>query len=99
MDHVREEMLMQLRSRYLGILFFAVAIAVSAVNTGCVEHRYARVYDPYYHDYHRWNPGEDAYYHRWEGETHRQDREFRDRNPDEQRQYWAWRHTHDHDNH
>ena len=63
--------------------------------TGCAEHRHGRVYDPYYSDYHQWGPDEDAYYHRWYGETYhdRGYREYRRLNRDEQRNYWTWRHS------
>jgi hypothetical protein len=60
--------------------------------TGCAVH--ARVYDPYYHDYHPWNHDEIVYYQNWERETHREHRDFRRRNSDEQKEYWDWRHKH-----
>ena len=54
--------------------------------------------------YHRWDGNEATLYIRWEGETHRDHRDFRDRPRDEQQQYWNWRHhsndrdrDHDHD--
>jgi hypothetical protein len=78
-----------------------LTLAMGLLATGCAEHRYSRVYDPYYSDYHQWGPGEDAYYHRWYGETYhdRGYRDYRRLNRNEQRNYWNWRHDHrsDHD--
>ena len=68
-----------------------------AFTVGCAERHYYRVDDPYYHDNHRWDPDEDRFYHQWEVETHREHREFRQRVPDEQKEYFTWRHGHDHD--
>jgi hypothetical protein len=59
--------------------------------TGCAEH--ARVYDPYYHDYHGWN-GEVVYYNQWEHDTHRSHVEFNKRNDGDKKEYWDWRHSH-----
>jgi hypothetical protein len=60
---------------------------------GCATHTY-RVYDPYYSDYHLWDSNEVVFYHRWELETHRGHRDFRRRSPEQQREYWTWRHNH-----
>ena len=75
------------------------------VATGCGGgHTYYRAYDPYYHDYHRWDPDEDRYYHRWAVENRHEDRDFRHLGRDDQKRYWNWRHDHrsdhdhDHDN-
>ena len=35
-----------------------------------------------------------VYYQNWEGETHREHRDFRRRNSEEQKEYWDWRHKH-----
>lgn len=63
------------------------------------RHHYYRVYDPYYTDYHDWTADEQVYYQRWARETHRNpNRDFRRLPPDEQKEYWTWRHNHgDHD--
>jgi hypothetical protein len=66
---------------------FAAPLAV----TGCAVH--ARVYDPYYHDYHDWNH-ETVYYNQWEVETHRPHVDYGKRNKDDQKAYWDWRHSH-----
>jgi len=92
-------------NRYVALLSLTSALALPIATAGCAEHSY-RVYDPYYHDYHRWGPDEDAYYHRWEAETHREHRDWGQRPADEQKEYWNWRHgqgahgqDHDHDHH
>jgi hypothetical protein len=59
--------------------------------TGCAVH--ARVYDPYYHDYHAWN-GEVVYYNQWEHDSHRSHVEFDKRNEADKKDYWDWRHSH-----
>ena len=79
-------------------LLLAGALATSMAGPACEHHAY-RVYDPYYTDYHSWNHDEDVYYHRWASETHRDaNRDFRKLRPEEQKEYWTWRHNHgDHD--
>lgn len=61
--------------------------------SGCA----ARVYDPYYHDYHYWNHDEVVYYQQWEHDTHRDHKDFKSRSQDEQNEYWKWRHSHQND--
>jgi len=79
-------------------LLLAGALASSLAGIAC-EHHYYRVYDPYYTDYHVWNNDETVYYRRWANETHHdRDRDFRRLPPEEQKEYWTWRHNHgDHD--
>jgi len=60
------------------------------VIAGCA----ARVYDNDHDDYHRWNHDETVFYVQWERETHRDHRDFRKRDSDEQKEYWNWRHKH-----
>lgn len=74
----------------LGSLTVAAAMLAG---TGCAEHRY-RVYDPYYHDYHRWTPEEDRVYHDWYVKTYprRDYRDFKHLEPGEQQRYWQYRH-------
>jgi hypothetical protein len=89
---------MRRRSGSLSTLLLATALALPLASIGCAEHHYYRVYDPYYHDYHRWDDRETVYYQRWETENHREHHDFRQRNADEQKEYWNWRHSHpDHD--
>ncbi len=70
----------------------AAVLAAPVLTTGCAAH--VRYYDAGYGDYHTWNGGEVVYYNNWEKETHREHREFKDRNADEQKEYWSWRHNH-----
>jgi hypothetical protein len=58
--------------------------------SGCAVH--ARVYDPYYRDYHPWG-GEAVYYNEWEHDTHRNHEDFNKRSKDEPKQYFDWRHS------
>lgn len=69
-------------------------LLLPAVFAGCTAHVYAgyRVYDPYYRDYHVWDPDENVYYHRWLGVRHYEYRDFRHIDRDRQRDYWQWRH-------
>ena len=92
----------------LNSLLLGLALASSVAGIACESHHYYRACDPYYTDYHEWNAQEEAYYHRWADETHRnRHREFRKLRPAEQKEYWTWRHNHsdrdrddrDHDRH
>ena len=85
--------------RHFPTLLLVVALASPLVTTGCAEHRYYRVYDPYYRDYHRWDDHEVVFYNQWTVETHRDPhRDFRKLHDDEKKEYWNWRHNHgDHD--
>ncbi len=87
---------MSIKSRFLSSCFLAAALASSVLSTACAEHhRYYRVYDPYYSDYHVWNNDEVVYYHQWARENHRdENRDFRKIRPEEQKEYWTWRHSH-----
>ena len=80
-----------------GSLAVAGAFVGVTLLSGCAEHARYRVYDPDYHDYHRWDRGEQGYYVRWEDETHRRHEDFRRRDQREQEEYWEWRHRHDRD--
>ncbi|MFY9979554.1 MAG: hypothetical protein WA252_00765 [Candidatus Sulfotelmatobacter sp.] len=90
---------MVIKSRVLSSLLLSAALA-GAVGTACVHHHYYRVYDPYYSDYHVWDPGEEVYYRQWAHENHYDEhRDFRSLPPAQQKQYWTWRHSHqDNDN-
>jgi len=93
------------RNCFVSSLFLAAALAASGLSMACAEHHPYRVYDPYYSDYHVWNNGEVVYYQQWSRENHRDEhRDFSKLKPDEQKEYWNWRHTHgdhdrDHDHH
>jgi hypothetical protein len=93
---------MKSKSRFLSSCILTAALASSMMlGMACHGHRSYRVYDPYYSDYHVWNSNEVNYYHRWAGENHRDaDRDFRSLRPEEQKEYWTWRHSHgDNDRH
>ena len=86
-------------SGFLSSCVLAAVLASSILGMACSQHHYYRVYDPYYSDYHTWNGVEVDYYHQWAREYHRDpDRDFRRLRPEEQKEYWTWRHSHeDHD--
>ena len=87
-------------SHRLSTLLLAAAMVSSLGAIACGGgHHYYRVYDPYYTDYHRWDADEEVYYRRWADESHRDaHRDFRKLRPEEQKDYWTWRHNHgDHD--
>jgi hypothetical protein len=88
-------------SHPLSSLLLAAALTSSLAGIACEHHHYYRVYDPYYTDYHTWNDDEIVYYRRWADETHRDPhRDFRRLPPEEQKEYWTWRHNHgDRDRH
>jgi hypothetical protein len=75
------------------VLLFTTLLATALFTSGCEVH--ARVYDPYYHDYHAWGP-EGGYYVQWERETHRDHMDFNRRNEGDKKAYWDWRHNSDH---
>ena len=83
---------MKITKHWLRSLLLGATIVVSAGGIGCA----ARVsyYDPGYHDYHHWGPGEDRYYHQYLGERHEDYREFNKSSKDQQADYWKWRHDH-----
>ena len=57
---------------FFSSLVLAAAFVLPLATTGCAH----RVYDPYHSDYHHWNGHENGFYVQWEGETHRDHREF-----------------------
>lgn len=79
--------------RQLYLFLLATALISPAVISGCSGH--VRVYDAEYRDYHYWDHDEDVYYRRWEGDTHREHRDFDRRSDAERREYWQWRHHHE----
>jgi hypothetical protein len=81
---------MRLSDRWLAYLLLAFLFAAPFFLSGCAVH--ARVYDPYYHDYHPWG-GETVYYGQWEHDTHRDHVDFNHRNAADQKAYWDWRHS------
>lgn len=65
----------------------ALMMTIPLFGTGCAEHRRVEV----------WAPGETTYYVEWEHETHRHHVDYDRRSSAEQKEYWKWRHHHDHD--
>jgi hypothetical protein len=83
------------QTRFLSSCLLAAALACAGLGAACGHHHPYRVYDPYYSDYHVWNNDEVVYYHNWAHETHRdENRDFRKLRPEEQKEYWTWRHNH-----
>jgi len=82
-------------SQHLMALAFAMALVSPAIITGCAARVGVgyRVYDPGYADYHVWDPNEEAFYTRWEGETHRGHVDIRKHPAQEQKEYFTWRHN------
>ena len=81
--------------RHFGPALLVLAVASPLILTGCgarVETGY-RVHDTYYNDDHVWDNNEVVFYSRWEGETHRDHRDFRKRPAEEQKEYYTWRHN------
>jgi hypothetical protein len=79
-----------MRARVHGLaLILSLAGLASVATVGCYAH---------HHDYDqvtvRWSAGEEPYYERWENETHRDHKDWQQRNSDEQHDYWEWRHSH-----
>jgi hypothetical protein len=82
------------RANYLSSVLLAGALALATATLSCERHHYYRVYDPYYTDYHLWNDNEVVYYRQWAAENHRDPgRDFRKLPPEEQKEYWTWRHN------
>jgi hypothetical protein len=92
-NHNEEHSPMKSKS-LVSTLLLSAALACSVFGMACAHHYY-RVYDPYYNDYHVWNNGEVVYYNQWAGERHYDvHRDFRKLPPDQQKDYWNWRHSH-----
>jgi protein-tyrosine phosphatase len=85
-------------SRALSTLILAAGLSMPLLIAGCSADVGYRTYDPYYNDYHVWNHDEVVYYNNWEHDTHREHRDFNKRSKDEQKEYYSWRHNHEHDN-
>jgi hypothetical protein len=84
---------MLLKNRHFRGALMTAALLSAAMITGCSAQVGYRVYDPYYSDYHVWGPGERVYYNRWVAENHRSNVDFRKLKPEDQHQYWTWRHA------
>jgi hypothetical protein len=80
---------MRLHTGIFALMLSATALGSASVMTGCAGG--GLVYDPYSHDYHRWDHGEDGYYRRWEREGGHDHMAFARRTPEAQHAYWGWR--------
>ena len=74
----------------------AAAMTLPVIITGCTARVGVgyRTYDPYYHDYHVYGPGESVYYNQWLVETHHPHRDYRHLDKHDRQKYWEWRHHH-----
>jgi hypothetical protein len=81
---------MRLNHGIIALMLSAGALAPAAAMTGCAGT--GVVYDPYWHDSHPWNRGEERFYRQWEVGTHRSHMSFTRRSAQDQRAYWNWRH-------
>jgi hypothetical protein len=82
---------MRLSHRIIALILFPLALALSSAMTGCAGT--AIVYDPFWHDSHRWSGGENRRYRQWEVGSNRAHVDFPDRTPGDQLAYWSWRHS------
>ena len=76
--------------RMIALMLSTTVLGSASVMTGCASG--GVIYDPYLHDYHPWNRGEDRLYRQWEVGGHRNHMDFNRRSVREQRAYWSWRH-------
>ncbi len=76
-------------------LRFAGAIVLAASLAGCAARvgYGSSVYDPYSGDSHVWSDPEPLYYNQWVIDKHQDWRDFGQIGPEEQHQYWVWRHS------
>ena len=81
---------MRLNHGIIALMLSAGTLAPAAAMTACAGG--GLVYDPYWHDSHRWNRGEDRFYREWEVNTRRAHTDFARRSAGDQRAYWDWRH-------
>ena len=82
--------------RFLPALLLGAALTFStAVTPLRAADRDARVYhDTKANDDHHWDSHEDKAYRSWEKENHRKHVDFAKQKPEEQENYWGWRHQH-----
>jgi hypothetical protein len=88
---------MLLRNSYLRSVLLLLGLCTPVIITSCAARVGVgyRVYDPSYTDYHVWDDHERVYFNQWAVETHRDPhRDFRKIKPEEQKEYWTWRHSH-----
>lgn len=81
---------MRLNHRVIAVMLAATALTSASAITACAGG--GTIYDPYRHDYRRWNHDEERFYQGWEIQTHRPHMDFNRRSAGDQRAYWSWRH-------
>jgi hypothetical protein len=74
--------------------FARIGVLLSLMTVAGCGQQDSTVYDANHRDYHKWDDRESAAYQRWEAENRRPHQEYRDRRPEEQNDYWNWRHSH-----
>lgn len=82
---------MRLIHRWIALLLSVATLGSASAMTGCASN--GPVYDPYWHDYHRWSGSEDRRYRQWEIGSNRDHVDFPNRAPGDQLAYWSWRHS------
>ena len=70
-----------------------LSAALALALAGCKQTT-VTVEDPEHHDSHHWDDHEASAYQRWEAERQREHQEYANRKPEEQHDYWNWRHAH-----
>ena len=82
--------------RILAALLATAAITPAVATTASAASVHSavvvRVYDPYRHDYHRWDGRERRAYRAYLNERHRSYITYRRQRLAERRAYWHWRH-------
>jgi predicted SPOUT superfamily RNA methylase MTH1 len=93
-----EEYIVRNLNRYISSLVLASALAAPVVIMAAPAPQEAsvqvRVYDRNHKDYHNWDDREDRAYRGYLTEQHRNYREYNKQSGKQQRNYWAWRHSH-----
>ena len=75
-------------------LLLATVMVIPVASTSCAVRARARIYDPDYRDYHRWDGRERQAYRQYWVERHEQYRDYPRLNEGQKREYWEWRHSH-----
>jgi hypothetical protein len=85
------EMRILSRPWIMTLSLMAGVLAAPMMLTACATNpQYAE-----YHGHHDvWTESEVSFYVTWESDTHRQHRNWNDRDAHEQQEYWSWRHSH-----
>jgi len=79
----------------LAVLTVTMAVGAQAAereSATIAPHVTIRVFDPYRHDYHRWNAAERRSYREYLAARHRRYVAYERQRAAERRAYWHWRH-------